>query len=224
MRAVRILVLIHQHVLIPLPVVPEHLRHLVEEPERGQEQVVEVEGVRLLQGRLIPPIDPRDGLLVGPVGHLRRVLFGEEQLILGPRDGSANFRRRDDTPVNPGVGHAPPDDPQLVVAVVDCEAAIPAVMVDVAAEPAGAHGVERATRHRAACIADERLDAPTHLAGSLVRERDGHQAVRWHALFENEVGDAVRDDPRLARTGAGEDQQRPGRRRDCLALRRIEVG
>ena len=56
--------------------------------------------------------------------------------------------------------------------------------------------------------AEQLLDAAAHLAGRLVREGDGEDAVRRDALDLDQPGDAVREHARLAAAGAGEHQHR----------------
>ena len=64
-------------------------------------------------------------------------------------------------------------------------------------------------------------DAPHHFAGGLVGERQQQDAVGGDALFQ-QVGDAVGERARLARTGAGDDERRAGRRGDGGELLRVE--
>ena len=62
-----------------------------------------------------------------------------------------------------------------------------------------------------------------HLAGGLVGEGDGEDVAGADALLQ-QVGDAARDDARLAAAGAGQDEQRPFDVRDGLALGGGQVG
>jgi len=57
-----------------------------------------------------------------------------------------------------------------------------------------------------------------HLAGGLVGEGDRQNRRRRHALGDD-VGDAARDNARLAATGPGQHQQWPVNGGDGLALR-----
>ena len=65
------------------------------------------------------------------------------------------------------------------------------------------------------------VDALLHFAGGLVGEGDGEDVSRRDAPGD-EVGDAERDDARLAGAGAGQDQHRAVQRFDGLALLGIE--
>ena len=60
--------------------------------------------------------------------------------------------------------------------------------------------------------------AALHLVGRLVGEREGQDLRRPDAAFE-QVGDAMRDDARLAAARPGQHQQRPVAVRHGLALR-----
>ena len=55
---------------------------------------------------------------------------------------------------------------------------------------------------------DQRRDPLAHLVGRLVGEGDGQDAHGVDAVLADQVGDAVGQDPGLARAGPGHDQQR----------------
>ena len=80
----------------------------------------------------------------------------------------------------------------------------------------GAHG-DLPTR-----LPHETQDPLPHLVGGLVGERDREDLPRPHALDAHQVGDAVREHPRLARSGAGQDEQRPLGGGDRACLLRVE--
>ena len=65
------------------------------------------------------------------------------------------------------------------------------------------------------------IDALGHLAGGLVGEGQGDDAARGDAPLD-EPGDALRDDARLARAGAGQDQERTDVMFDRAALRGVQ--
>ena len=71
-------------------------------------------------------------------------------------------------------------------------------------------------------LADEADDPLAQLGGGPVRERDREDPPRRDALDADEVRDPVGEDPRLARAGAGQDQQRPLGRRDRAGLLGVE--
>jgi hypothetical protein len=63
-----------------------------------------------------------------------------------------------------------------------------------------------------------------HLCGSLVGEGDRQNGVRRGAQVVDQVGDAVGDDARLPRAGAGQDQHRPFHGLDRFSLLGIQLG
>ena len=67
-------------------------------------------------------------------------------------------------------------------------------------------------------MADELFDALGHLGGGLVGEGDGEDGVRRDTALLDEIGDAVRDDARLARARSGKDEHRTVDGLDCLTL------
>jgi hypothetical protein len=72
-------------------------------------------------------------------------------------------------------------------------------------------------------LADDPVEPAAHLAGRFVRERDGEDAVRRHAVVRDEVRDAEHDDARLAAARAREDEQRPVDVRGRAGLGLVEL-
>jgi hypothetical protein len=66
-------------------------------------------------------------------------------------------------------------------------------------------------------------EAVAHLPRRLVRERDREDLVRLDALVGDQVCDAMREDTRLPRARAGDDEQRPVGRPDRLELGLVEA-
>ena len=100
------------------------------------------------------------------------------------------------------------DDRLLIGGVVDREVAAEADVVGLAAQQARAQRVESRHPHRAAIRAEQPLDALAHFLGGLVGEGDRHDLIGIRDLLGDEIRDAMRDDARLSRPRAGEDQQR----------------
>ena len=95
---------------------------------------------------------------------------------------------------------------------------------DVAAQNAHAQRVESGDqRLRERRVAEQPIHALGHFAGGFVGEGDGQNRVGRDILFLDEPGDAVCDHARLARSGAGQDQQRAVGGFDCGALFGIEM-
>ena len=112
----------------------------------------------------------------------------------------------------------------LIFRVVDDEPSIDPDRLTVAAQDAGAQRVERACLHVTAGLADEADDPLAQLAGGTVRERHRQDRPRTDVLHADEVGDPMGEDTRLARAGAGQDQERPFGRGDGAALLGVEPG
>ena len=81
--------------------------------------------------------------------------------------------------------------------------------------------MERAAPERREFLAEQVGNAAHHFAGGLVGERQQQDAVGGDALFE-QVSDAIGERTGLARTGAGDDERRAGRRGDGGELLWIE--
>ena len=151
-------------------------------------------------------------------------LFRDNELLFGPSDDVQNRAGLNALVVGKAQFlQTPLDDRLLIAAVVHDEIAVDAVGRAVDAEKLGADGVEGADphipRYRAA---DEGLDARLHLAGSLVGKRDREDIPRRNVVLGDEVGDAVREDARLAAPGSGEYEQGAFVVQHGLALRGVQ--
>ena len=76
--------------------------------------------------------------------------------------------------------------------------------------------------HLSAVGAEQRLDARPHLLRGFVGESDGEDTVGLCESVADEVRNAMRDDTRLARPRAGQNQQRTLGLENSLALFGIE--
>ena len=83
--------------------------------------------------------------------------------------------------------------------------------------------MERGDRGVRVAVRDELVDADRHLLGRLVGERQGEDLRRTGTAGGNQPGDAAGDDLRLARPGAGHDQQRTLAVRHRPELIRVEA-
>ena len=96
-------------------------------------------------------------------------------------------------------------------------------MVDITPQDASAGGVERGDERRVAA-AEQLLDTLGHLACRLVGEGDRHDVPGAHPPLADQVGDAVGDDPGLARAGSGQDEERSLAVQHGRFLGRVQVG
>ena len=69
---------------------------------------------------------------------------------------------------------------------------------------------------------EQLLHALGHFGRGLVGKGDGKNGVRRDAALLDQVGDAMSDDARFARSGAGQNQHRPIHGLNTLALLRIQ--
>ncbi len=114
------------------------------------------------------------------------------------------------------------DQAQLVVAVEDLEALRQAGFLVMQAQHAMREAVEGADPHRRGGNAEQRLDAPAHLARRLVGEGHREHRERRQAADLADPGDAVGEHAGLAAAGAGEHQDRAGLGADRLALALVQ--
>ncbi len=200
-----------------------------EQPVGGQQQVIEVKSVGAPKLSVIglPHLSGR----LGGAGNVRVRLAGEpllsaEHLVLGGRDRGVDRPRptRLIAVLAGGRAEEPFDDAAAVGGVVDGEGGGVAERLAVAAEDASARSVERHEPEPAPGIAGQGAGTRSHLLGGLVGEGDGEDPVGLDASGGQQPRDSVSQHPRLARPGAGEDQQRPARVLDRFALGRVHPG
>ncbi len=198
LRPVRVLVLVHVEVPPARLVALQHLGGLLEQLDRLEQQVVEVDGTHLAQALLVPRGEAGDDALAmvhGVLGQEHVV----EHLVLRATDGAQHCG----WPVLPRgrqvlLGQDPLHQLLLVVRVVDHEPPVEPDRLAVRAEHAGAQRVERARLDVLAMVPDQRRDALPQLARGAVRERDGQDPARLHGLDTDQVRDPVCDDACLA--------------------------
>ena len=221
LRKVRVLVLVHEHVLEAFRIVLEHVVMFAEHPHRANQQVVEVHRVRRDEAPLVLGISLSDPPLVDCSGALaeRR---GVDQVRLGRADDTEDSARRESPLVDVEVVEDVPHEPAAVAVVVDREAGPIADPLYVAAQHSDARGVERGHPHPLGIGADEFHDAAAHLVRGLVGEGDGEDAPRRHTR-NDEASNAASQHASLAGAGAGHHDKRAAVVQDRFALGRVQV-
>jgi len=221
LSGVRVLELVHEHVLEPVLPIREPLRMFAEQRQGMQQQVIEVHRVGLLERGAERGEDLSGDLHERRVGLLPQLLGGEHP-ILGTRDHRVDGARRVDLG-----GQLPRFEQALdqgfrVVCVVDGE---------VRPEPQqGRFAAQQPSRQRMECADPESPRVPTqqlgdaraHFAGCLVRECHGEDSLRCHAELRDQMCDSRGQHARLSRAGACQDQQRPAGMLDRVPLRGIQ--
>jgi len=114
------------------------------------------------------------------------------------------------------------DDCRLVVAVVDRVVGVQAHVVAVPTQQLGAESVKSAHGQGVAAGTHQPVQPFAHLLGGLVGEGHGQDVVGADAIFANQVGDTVGDNPGFAAAGPGHNQQGTVDSLDCLLLRRVQ--
>ena len=199
-----------------------HFGRLGQQVLGQQQQIVEINGPRGLQGILIPPI-----------GHRRQMFFvglGQRGGFLGPNRGrfpAADQIQQIAGPQQP-VAHLDlaqhrSGDAFLIAAVVNGEGRRIAEQFDVAAQNSHAKRVER--RHLGPLFGffpQQRGRAFLHLVGRLVRKRHGQDPTGSNPVA-NQFGDAICHDARFAGSRARQYQQRPRKRIHGIVLGGVQI-
>ena len=221
LRDVRVLKLVHHKVNEPLLPLAERSRVLAEESDGLAEEVVEVDGAASRERALVRGERLVNDLVVEAVG-LRGERLRPEQLRLRPADGGEDGARRKALGVRARLLHRLLHERHLILVVHNHVVAGDADGGAVAAENAGAERVKRPRGEAPRALPQQRAEPAPHLAGGPIRERHRRDAPRADAHPPVEIGEAVRDDPRLAGARPRDDQQRPVHALDGLPLRRIQ--
>jgi hypothetical protein len=173
LRAVRVLVLVDQHVPPEAAIVRDDVRRVGEEPDDEQQEVVEIDRAGLLQAPFVARVHER-GLLLPRPARVAQRLRHADHLVLEIGEAVAGRARGEGAVRQLPLLHALLQERGAVVLVVDREVPRQADVLPVLAQDADARRVERRDEgrpqpHRG----EERLHPPRHLAGGLVGE--GHR-------------------------------------------------
>ena len=218
---VGVLVLVDEDVLEALAVVLENVGMLAEQLDGVGEQVVEVHRPGLEEAGLV--LGVHVGVFaVEDVLRPTLCLLGVDEFVLPEADDAVDAARGEPLRIEPEVADDVAGEAIGVGCVVDRELAGVAEQLAVRSQDAHACGVEGRHPHRLHDRADECSDTLAHLGRRLVGERDRQDLRRMHAGVD-QVGDAMREHPGLARTGAGDHQERAGLVDDGVELVGIEA-
>ena len=213
LRIVRVLVLVHQHILEALHVLLPDVLMVAQQHERLHQQVVEVHGIGLAAALNIAVVDLAHlralaaDVVLGPVagGILRR----QQQVVLGHRDAVGDAV---------GLVHLVVElhllDDALhqragISLVVDGEVGVEADVLGLSPQDAGKHRVEGAHLQPGGTVLPHQAPyAFLHLAGSLVGKRQRQDIPRCHAPLQ-QVGNLIGQHTRLSRPCTGYHQLWP---------------
>src|SRR3989454_2358032 len=206
--AVGVLVLVEEDVLVAVLPLLERAVARLEQAAGEEQQVVEVDCVVLTQKLVVAlPDDGGDAvqLSLRARGQIRRSF----ELVLRAGDDRGDGAGVEDALARVRVGHRLTEDGALVSLVVDGERTIDPDRRTLAAEEARTEGVKSPDGELSeALFPYEAVEPLPHFPSRLVGESDGQDRTRGHPEISDQVRDPVRQDPGLAGSGAGEDQQR----------------
>ena len=224
LRKIGVLILIHQQIAVSLLIMLQSFGMLLENFERQQKHVVEVQRILKFQHLLVTLINLcKCGAVRVGVAVFGKCVGGPFDPVLHPADvrkgvrsadlifGIAEFRRN------------LPDHAGLVGVVGNAEIRVViSGEMNVTVKHTRAERVERAQRHQfGKRRRDKRVETFPHFPCRLVGKRHAENRRGRDSLFDH-IGDAAGDDTGLARPRAGKHQQRPLDRRSRLLLLRIQ--
>ena len=206
LTGIGVLVFIHQQVVNAVLPLGEGIRVGLQQAQRLQDQVVEVQGIAGQQVARVFRVDkggPGLGLITRRKRH--RLLRRGQGVFPGGDLPLYLFRRT--LGARRAVFHQFTDEGQAVIGVEDGKTLFVAQQVAVAPQYVEAEGVKGRDGEPLGLLALEQgRHARLHFARRLVGEGHGSDARRRDAAFQQ--GDFARDHRRLATAGAGEHQQR----------------
>ncbi len=218
---VGVLVLVHQDVPEPAPVLGRDLGEGLEQEHRVHDEVIEVHRAGVVQPPLVLRVGLGQRLLPVRLGLGRERLVVDQLVLQVGHLGGQRLGRvlpRVELQLAADQGH----QPLRVGLVVDGERGRVTEPLGLPAQDAHAGGVERHDPHRPGLGPDQLGHPGGHLTGGLVGKGDGQDLARQHVPLGEQVGDPVGQHPGLARAGAGHDQQRAAGVDDGRPLLRIE--
>ncbi len=219
---VGVLVLVDKDVPEPAPVVLGNIREGLQQVHRRHDQIVEVERVRLGQPALVETVDLGDGAF-DVVGRLVPGGLPVDQFVLQVADPGGECACRVPLGVDVQVARDQRDQALGVRRVVDRETAGEPDALGVRPQDAHARGMKGAHPHRPGPRADERGDPLLHLVRGLVGERDRQDLAGTNPTRGKQVGNPVREHPRLAGPRTRDDEQRRTRMDDRGPLLRVQA-
>ncbi len=205
LHPIGVLVFVDEDIGIFLSIVFEHARVLAEKFRRQQEQVAEVEGLRIGEFLLVFRVELRNEFFVeidGPVCDRGR----EQPGILPLVDLPTNPPWLVNLWIEPFAFEHFLDDADRIRIVIDDEAAIARQMTDVPAQNPHADGMERPDRNLAGHRPEKLLDALLHFPGRFIRKGHREDLFRRNPTDTDQIGDSRGEYAGLATSGASKNE------------------
>jgi len=202
---VGVLELVHQQVAEALLVPVAHRVVVAQQHDGKRDQVLVVPELAFLLRGVVAG-EYADLLVVEALLAQELAVVGVMQPHLGqtdaPQQGVALAQQVGETFLEQA-----PEEPMLLVVVHDLPLGIEAQGGARFAQDAQPQGVESGDGEELGLDAGQGLDAHLHFVGRLVGKGDGQHLPGRQSHLQDQVGDLVGDHPRLARAGAGDDEQ-----------------
>src|SRR5215467_1573439 len=205
LRLVDILVFVDEDVAEALSPGRALLAVAFDERQRPHDEVVEIERIRDRQSPLIFRVHRANCGSQATIGRAR-IRRGRKTSFLRAADLVEQRPGSEVALVEVEIAEDLPDELALVRFIVDDEIRRDADDGTIAAQYSDAYGVEGADPEALRYRPDERMEALLQFAGRFVRERDGDDAIGGRSFFCQQMGDAMRQDARLAAPGARENK------------------
>src|SRR6266478_3486478 len=224
LHPVGVLVLVHVNVLKTRLPLFAHRHRFPQQFDGTSQQIIEIESVASVQQLFVGGVDVGNTpavLVDGLAAHLLRALA----MILRVADAAQNISRRQRLVIDLQVRHDQFHRRELVIVVVNGEIAWQPGIGCFSPKQARTQrmkGGQPRLRGRHAGAEQQVGDAVSHFLRGLIRERDRKNRLGRHAAGDK-LRHSERDGARLARSGAGQNQQRPFRRFRRCALFRIQL-
>jgi hypothetical protein len=181
-------------------------RRVVEEVDGLEQEIVEVERTGFLERPHVAAVQLSDVAILEIPAVLEDL--GSFHAVLRMADATEHVPRLIGAVIETCFLDQLFDHRLLIARIVDHEVARETNVRRLASQQARTQRVERRDPHRPAVRAEKRLDAVAHLCCGLIGERDSQKTIGRRNLLGNEIGDAMRDDARLAGSRAGKNQER----------------
>ena len=208
LHPIRILIFVDQDVLPAALVEFEYAGKSLEEFDDLEQDVAEIECVRVHEHLLVEAVDPRVEFAIDVIG-LFGSLGGQHARILPLIDAPANSLgivrfRIQALPLERLL-----DQAQAVGIIVDHEAATPSQVADIPAQNPNADIMEGPDCDFPQLGSQDFRDTLLHFARRLIGKGDGEQGLGGNSTGSDQVGDAAGENPRFAAPRPGKHQQRP---------------
>ena len=193
LHVVRILILIHENMRVPLQIAFAHLGMVIEQEEGFEQEVVEIHRIGHVLSSLILLIYSMDRLhtlhlVTMDQGGVCCITVGKNQAVLGVRNAGTNNLRLVQLVIQTHLLDNRLDKAARIRRVVNREARAVVSMLNLAAQDSQEHTMESTHRQmvhiQVRSLTYQVNYSRTHLRGGLVRKRERHNLPRHNTLLQ----------------------------------------